>query len=574
MSVHYPAQSSSATQAIGQNIRLSRPIYRDIFISFQLRRVNRQSAAGSHLRNRVKIHIICKASGGSAGNERADAVKPSQEYGRTSVIADIAADNIRSSLAGLDILIVAAGVCLLFVISYAFGRKEKDTNDFFLGRRRIPPIVACLSFVAAEISALTIVGFPATAYSENWEYVQFFIGSAAARILVAFLFIPVFYKYNCTSIYEFLRHRFGPETQYAGSIFFFITRLIASGVRLYAACLGVAVIMGWSLVQTLLMFTIVSIIFIAFGGVKAVVWAGAYQAVTFAVAGIALLIYLCFQIRGGIATAWQIAGEAQRLSFFKFDFNLNDPTTFWAGTANALLISMASFGTDQEMMQRLLTVKTRKTSQRTLISTIVTVIPITCIYLAIGTLLYVFYQQNPDVVQPTRAKEVLSHFVAYSLPVGLKGLLLAAIIMASIDSPLSSLASSFVTDIYRPLTKNRATEKHYLLISRASVAVFGLVLALIALMCGPVKNILWFAYKIFSLTGGATLGIFLLGLLTKRKAGWGNIAAMVTSTLCVLVLMLLSHFGRIQLAWSWLIVIGTTITIVMGYLLGPVTSRK
>ena len=490
------------------------------------------------------------------------------------MVAVTAIQDYAGALGRIDIFIVAAAVLLLFVISYVFGREEKDTNDFFLGRRRVPSIAACLSFVAAEISALTIVGFPATAYSENWEYVQFFIGSAIARVSVAFFFIPVFYKYNCTSIYEFLRHRFGPETQYAGSIFFFITRLIASGVRLYAACLGVGLIMGWNLPQTLLMFTIVSIIFIAFGGIKAVVWAGAYQAVTFCVAGVALLVYLFYQIQGGLSTAWRIADEAGRLSFFRFDLNLNDPTTFWAGTTNAFFISLASFGTDQEMMQRLLTVRTRRISQRTLISTIVTVIPITCIYLAIGTLLYVFYQQRPDAVQPGEAKEVLSHFVAHSLPAGLKGLLLAAIIMASIDSPLSSLASSFITDIYRPLVKKGATERHYLFVSRASVVVFGLILAVIALACEPVKNILWFAYKIFSITGGATLGVFLLGLFTKRKAGAGNIIAMIASTICVLVLMLLSHFGVISLAWTWLIVIGTAITMLLGYLLGPVMAKQ
>lgn len=489
------------------------------------------------------------------------------------MIEDVAIQDYTGSLGRVDILIVAISVLLLFVISYVFGRQERDTNDFFLGRRRIPSFVACLSFVAAEISALTIVGFPATAYSENWEYVQFFIGSAIARISVAFLFIPVFYKYNCTSIYEFLRHRFGPETQYAGSVFFFITRLIASGVRLYAACLGVALIMGWSLGRTLLMFTIVSIVFIAFGGIKAVVWAGAYQAMAFFVAGVALLIYLLSQIQGGLTTAWQIADQAGRLSVFKFDLNLNDPTTFWAGTTNAFFIGLAAFGTDQEMMQRLLTVRTRTISQRTLVSTIVTVIPIMCIYLAIGTLLYVFYRQNPGAVQPVKAKEVLSHFVAYSLPAGLKGLLLAAIILASIDSPLSSLCSSFVTDIYRPLTRSKATEKHYLFVSRAVVAVFGLMLALIALACDPVKNILWFAFKIFSLTGGATLGVFLLGLLTKRRANKANIVAMIASTLCTLALMLLSYYGIIGLAWSWLIVIGTGITFVLGYLLGPVMAR-
>jgi SSS family solute:Na+ symporter len=490
------------------------------------------------------------------------------------MIATVAVENLTGTLERLDIFIIAVAVLLLFIISYVFGREERDTNDFFLGRRRVPSIVACLSFVAAEISALTIVGFPATAYSENWEYVQFFIGSAAARIVVAFLFIPIFYKYDCTSIYEFLRHRFGAETQFAGAIFFFITRLIASGVRLYAACLGVGLIMGWSLAQTLLLFSVVSIIFIAFGGVKAVVWAGAYQAITFVVAGVALLIYLFFQIQGGLGEAWRIADEAGRLSFFRFDFNLNDPTTFWAVTTTGFFIGMASFGTDQEMMQRLLTVRTRKISQRTLVSTIVTVIPITCLYLAIGTLLYVFYRQHPGTVQPAEAKEVLSHFVAYSLPVGLKGLLLAAIIMASIDSPLSSLASSFITDIYRPLIKKGATEKHYLFVSRISVVVFGLILAAIAIMCVSVTNILWFAYKIFSLTGGATLGIFLLGLLTKRKANMGNIIAMVVSTLCVLTLMLLSHFGVIHLAWSWLIVVGTGITMFLGYLLAPVKTKS
>lgn len=469
-------------------------------------------------------------------------------------------------LSGIDLIIVGLAVCLLFVISYIFGRKEKDTYDFFLGGKKVPSIIACLSFVATEVSALTIIGVPATAYSENWEYLQFFFGSAAARILVAFLFIPVFYKYNCTSIYEFLRHRFGPETQYAGSIFFFITRLTASGVRLYAACLGIGIILGWNLAQTLLVFTVVSIIFISFGGVKAVVWAGAYQTTIFFLAGIALLIYLLLHINGGLSAAWQTASEAGRLSVFKFDFNFNDPTTFWAGTANAFFIGLAVFGTDQELMQRLLTVKTRKKSQNAIFLTILTAFPILCIYLAIGTLLYVFFQQNPQVVQPERVKEVLSHSTANFLPAGLKGLILSSIILASIDSPLSSLASSFVTDIYRPLIKRGATEKHYLLISRWGIIIFGLILAGLAFACRSVENILWFAFQIVSLTGGATLGVFLLGVLTKRKVNAGNVAAMIISTLSMTALLILSHQGYIHLAWSWLIVLGTAETFILSLL--------
>ncbi len=471
-----------------------------------------------------------------------------------------------TGLSQLDLIIVGLSVVLLFAISYLFGRKEEDTNDFFIGGRKVPSIIACLSFVATEVSALTIIGVPATAYSENWQYLQFFIGSAAARIFVAFLFIPVFYKYNCTSIYEFLRHRFGPQTQYAGSIFFFITRLIASGVRLYAACLGVGIILGWPLAQTIFVFSIVSIIFIAFGGIKAVVWAGAYQTIIFFLAGTSLLSYLFLHIDGGFSSLCQTAGQAGRLSVFNFSLDFNNSTTFWAGTINAFFVGLAVFGTDQELVQRLLTVKTRKKSQQTIISTIFAGLPVLCIYLAIGTLLYVFYQQNPNVPGPAQTKEVLSHFVSNTLPAGLKGLMLSAIILASIDSPLSSLTSSFVTDIYRPLINKSSGEKHYLIISRIGIIVFGLILAAIAFACQPVKNILWFAFEIISVTGGATLGIFLLGVLTTRKSNLGNVYAMLISTISMAALLIMSHAGYSKLGWSWLIVLGTLMTFTLGYL--------
>lgn len=467
------------------------------------------------------------------------------------------------SLGGIDYIIVISAVLLLFIISYIFGRKERNTNDFFLGERKVPLLVACLSFVATEVSALTIVGVPATAYSENWQYLQFFIGSAAARVFVAFLFIPVFYKYDCTSIYEFLKYRFGAQTQYTGSIFFFITRLIASGVRLYAACLGIGIIIGWNLLQTLLLFMIVSVIFIAFGGIKAVVWAGAYQTIIFFAAGIALITYLFMRIEGGLQTIWQVADGAGRLSVFNFDLNFNNPTTFWAGTVNAFFIGTAVFGTDQALVQRLLTVETREKSQKAILLTMAAALPLLCIYLAIGTLLFVFFRQNPAAIQPAKAKEVLSHFTVNFLPAGLKGLILSAIILASIESPISSLSSSFVMDIYRPLIKKGASEKHYLFVSRAGVIGFGILLTIIALACAPIENVLWFAFEIFSITGGATLGVFLFGLLTKRKINLANIASMIISTITVTILLILRHNEKIKLAWSWLIVLGTVETFVL-----------
>ncbi|MHC4744792.1 MAG: sodium:solute symporter family transporter, partial [Planctomycetota bacterium] len=407
------------------------------------------------------------------------------------------------NLGGLDWAIVAGAVVLLFVISYVFGREEKDTNDFFLGGRRVPPVVACLSFIATEISALTVVSIPHTAYKENWRFLQFLVGLALARLVVAFLFIPVFYKYNCTSIYEFLRHRFGPATQYAGSAFFFVTRLIASGVRLYATCMAVGVIMDWPLTATIALFTVVSIAFIAFGGIKAVVWAGAYQAIFFVVAGLVVVGYLISHIDGGVTAAIDTALQAERLSTFNFAFDLKDASTFWAWLIGGFFIGLVSFGTDQEMVQRLLTVETRKSSQKTIAATILTALPVYWLYLVVGTLLFVFYDQNRSLPLPDadKLKEIFPHFTRTVLPTGLKGLVLGAIVMASIDSPLSSLTSSFVSDLYRPLIRRGASERHYLLVSRIGVVGFGLVLAAIAFACAPVENILWFAFKILSITG-------------------------------------------------------------------------
>jgi len=471
------------------------------------------------------------------------------------------------AVSGPDLAIASLAVALLPVISWAMGRKETTTEGFFLGSRKIPGWAAGLSLVAAEGSALTIVGVPAAAYSENWHYLQFFFGSAAARIVVAFLFIPVFYQYQCTSIYEYLRHRFGPQTQYTGSIFFFITRLIASGVRLYAACMGVALILGWTLGQAVLLFTIVSILFIAIGGIKAVVWAGAYQAAIFFIAGAILLAYLIGQIEGPLSEALQTAAQAGRLSIFDFRLNLNEPTTFWAGTANAFFIGLAVFGADQEMVQRLLTVKTRRQSQNTIFMSIAAGLPVLMLYLAIGTGLYLFYRQHPEIAAPQKAKEVLSFFITHTLPVGLRGLLLSAIILAGIDSPLSSLTSSFVSDIYRPLLRPNASQRHYLMVSRIGVVGFGLILALIALGCAPVENILWFAFEIFSITGGAALGVFLLGTLTRTAANKENVIAMILSAGAMTVLFLLKKFGQIGLAWSWLIVLGTFTTMAVSFLL-------
>jgi len=483
-----------------------------------------------------------------------------------------------SSLTWPDYAVLFFSLACLIAIGLLFAREQRDTIDFFLARRRVPWWAACLSFLSTEISAVTIISVPATAYSENWEYFQFFVGSSLAKFAVALLFIPAFYRYDCTTIYEFLGHRFGQVTQVAGSCFFFVTRLLGSGVRLMAACLAVSILIGWHIVPTIGLFTVVSILYIAAGGVKAVVWTNVFQAATFLVAGGVTLIYLVSQVHGGVAAILVVAGAAGRLNVIDWgpapwaaDFwtrVLTDPNIFWLAILNGFVGSMAAFGTDHDLMQRLLTVETRQESQRTLALTPLATLLTLILYLGIGAGLYAYYAQRPELSVP-RPDDIFPHFIESAMPVVLRGLMLSAIVMASIDSPLGSLSASFVTDIYRPLLSRRGSEAHYLLVSRVAVVTFGLVLGGLAYAFSFFDKILWLAFKIAGVTFGSLLGVFLLGLLTARRANLANVVSMVAMAVVNLALLILSETKVLPLGWSWLVILGTAGTIALAWLLGP-----
>jgi SSS family transporter len=484
-----------------------------------------------------------------------------------------------TSLTAADFFVLIGTLGVMFLIGWWGGRGSKSTNDFFLGGRRIPWWVAMLSFVATEISAMTVIGVPAATFRENWNYAQFFVGSAGARILIAFLFIPAFYQYNSTTIYEYLRQRFGSTSQYTATGFFFVTRLLASGVRLMAASLAVSVLLGWHLVPTILLFTIVSIAYIAYGGIESVVWTNVLQALTFLGVGLLTIVFIIHRIEGGLPAALHLAGAAGKLDFFNWGPSIRapgflgkffgDPTIIWIAILNGFFGSMAAFGTDHEMTQKLLTVETRRESQKTILLSIAGSLMTLLVFMGVGTALFVFYKQNPGLALPEKLDKIYPHFAATVMPDFLRGAVLTAIIMASIDSPLASLTAVFVNDLYKPLFKPAASQEHYMKVSRLCVALFAVALALIAYFFSYFDKMLWLAFKVGGVTYGSMLGVFLLGMATKRTGDKGLAWAMGIMAVVNAALLYMSETKMIPLGWSWLVIIGTVGTMGLGWMLGP-----
>jgi Na+/proline symporter len=341
--------------------------------------------------------------------------------------------------------------------------------------------------------------------------------------------------------------------------------------------------MGWPVWPTIVLFSLVSIVYIALGGVKAVVWTNVFQASMFLVGGGLTVAFLASQIDGGLAAMYRTAAEAGRLNVINWgpapgdaDFwprVLSDPSIVWLALLNGLVGSTAAFGTDHDLMQRLLTVETRKQSQRTLALTPLGTLVTLAIYLSIGAGLFTYYAQHPTAGLP-RPDEIFPFFIRTAMPEVLRGVMLAAIVLASIDSPLGSLSASFVTDIYRPLLVRGRSEAHYLRVSRGAVVAFGILLALLAWGFSFFSGFLWLAFKIAGVTFGSLLGVFLLGLVTKNAgADRANAVAMVIMGVVNLVLLVLSETGRIGLGWSWLVILGTAGTMVLSPLLAPLLDR-
>ena len=476
------------------------------------------------------------------------------------------------SFGWVDWTVLGAYFAVTLAIGLWFGRREHSTHDFFLGGRKQHWLLAGMSIIATEISALTVIAVPGEAFRTDWWYLQMYAGSFVGRILVVLLLLPAFYGGSVTTVYEYLGQRFGPWTRMTGSMFFLASRVLGSGLRQLVACLAVSEVFGWRLEWVLIGATGIAMIYATYGGIKAILWTDAFQALIYITAACILIGLLFYYTPGHWTQNFGDGYYAGKLHTFAWTLEPNNAKGFWLLTLNAIFTTMAAMGTDQDLTQRMLTCPNLRQSQRSLLFNAFAGFPIVCAFLFVGTLLWVYFENRPHESLPehvlTHRELILPYFIAHGLPsnVGLQGLMVAAIFaaaMGSLSSAIGALASTAVTDFYRPYVKSPKSERHFLSVARTFTGLFGALMIGVALAFKDSdESLLVAVFAWVGLVFGGMLGIFLLGV-TTRKRGHDvmNVVAMLSSVALLVTIMLIQQWlDEVYIAWPWWIVIGTVWT--------------
>lgn len=517
-----------------------------------------------------------------------------------------------------DLIVLVAYFCAIFSIGLYAGRRQDSLESYALGNRSLPWWAILASIIAAEVSAASFLGTPGEGFVlRNFTYVQLGIGTLLGRIIVGKLFLKPFYHYRVVSIYEYLEKRFGLYTRRFASLVFLLSRVLASGTRLFFAGILLVIAYEWmtgsegaGAHETVLLYlaaltfiTIVTTVYTTLGGLKAVVWTDVLQASILAISVAATIGFLFINIMGdgSFSQAWHTiistisdttANPCHRTHlqpWLFFDTRLNGQSlvedvkyilgseyTLWSAVLGATFITMATMGTDQDMVQRMLAARDRSTGSRAVIVSGILDMPIVLVLLFCGMLVFVFFQKN-GITPPEKAIEIFPSFIIHYLPSGLRGLLIAALLataMGSLSTALNALATTATRDWYRGVFRPEASERQTLRAARVLTVCFAALLIIVGSVTAwysvmdPTIRILPIALGIFGYTYGSLLGIFLLGMLTHRRGNDpGNIIAMFAGFAAVISLELLGRSGITPpIAFPWRVTIGAFVTFVVGSL--------
>jgi len=458
------------------------------------------------------------------------------------------------------------------------GRAQKGGTDYFLGNRDLPWWAVGLSVVATETSTLTFLSIPGVSYLGTLAFLQLTLGYLAGRIVVSMVLLPAYYRGEIATAYTLLERRFGTGTRRFTSAIFQVTRLLADSVRLFATAIPLALITGWPYSLSIAVIGLLTLVYTYFGGIRAVVWVDVVQMALYMVGAAVALVVLQTLIPGGWGAALSSAAEAGKLTWLDFTPDITIPYTFWAGLLGGGFLSMASHGTDQLIVQRLLTCRDLKSAQTALVGSGFAVIVQFALFLMVGIGLWAFYEGRAFA----QSDAIFATFIIEALPPGVTGLLIAGVFaaaMSSLSSSINALASASAYDFWAPLAKREGDEFALLRAGRVFTLIWAMLLIGAAILYIPMSEgsaAVEVALTIASLVYGGLLGAFFLGILDRRANQPGIITGMIVGIGSVTALWVTSTWvvERVLVGWPWFVLLGTVVTMAVGALGSRVADAK
>jgi solute:Na+ symporter, SSS family len=485
-----------------------------------------------------------------------------------------------------------------------FGKDQHNTRDYFLGSKNVPWWGIGFSIVAAETSAMTIIGVPSMAYGGDIAFLQMILGYVIARVILAAVLVPHYFKGEIYSPYQLFEDAFGRGARRTAGGFFLISETLAAGVRVYLASIPVKLMLGDRalglgtgdpILGAILLFVILSLLYTYVGGVKAVIWTDAVQLGLFMLGGVFALCYIPVLVEGGGGAVFAQAAAAGKLHWLSLAppagvslvrFLLGAPFNLWMGIVGGTVMVMSSHGAEQLIVQRVLACKSVADGRKALVLSAVLIFPLFLIFLLVGAMLWVFYQAHPLLIPLPESRPgikandfIFPIFMMTEVPHVLRGFLIVAILaaaMSSVSSALTSLASVSTMDFVRHLLPQRK-EPFFLRFSKVSTVVWAAVLILVAYLSRRVEFVLNAAFSLRGLTSGALVGGLMLAIFWRRGREAPVVIGMLVSLgvmTAIQVLPKMRWTGGLwmktvgtEVFWPWYTLIGAVVTLMTAWLM-------
>src|ERR1043165_7498796 len=461
----------------------------------------------------------------------------------------------------LDFAIIAVYLAGITLFGLRFRKRQRSLRDYFLADRSIPWWAIALSIVAAETSTLTIISTPGLAYDTNLAFMQVVLGYLVGRIIISFVLLPHYFRGELYTAYELIERRFGRRLRSLTAGLFLLTRAAAEGVRVYAVSIVVGIALGTGEVTSIAIITALTLIYTFEGGLAAVIWTDVVQTIIYVGGTIVGVFTILHLVPGGWDGIHATAQSVGKLQMFDFTPDFWRPYTFWAGVIGGAFLTTASHGTDQLIVQRLLAARNQKQSVTALLSSGVAILIQFALFLLVGVMLFVYYHVPSATFG--KADRIFPTFIVSRMPHGISGLLIAAILaaaMSNLSAALNSLSSTSMLDFY--LRHNpHVDEARQLRLSRVSTLIWaGVLFGLAILSLHKVSRVIEVGLSIASVAYGALLGVFLLGVLTRRANERGAMIGMVVGFAGSLFIWL-----KTAVPWTWYVALGSGVTFLVGY---------